>query len=257
MLPGLAQQLVELMAPYLAHTSTALLSPDEAAATIEHFANCDIVAANEKVVLIAPFTPEDSSNRWTSPQLDADVQALWADPVISSTAAGLLKLYRTQKEALIHNDLHAGNLLVAGDSLYLIDWEFATYGPIAFDIGCLLGNLALAVLALQGMEQFERQQEQLRLEQQHLSQLDEQEQQRQQLPSRHNSSSLQQQQQHHSQGTTPVSTDTSLLGHSQNTSNMAAEGAAGMRSEDDKQAARATAAAATSRKRAKRSASAK
>ena len=49
---------------------------------------------------------------------------------------------------------------MAPGSLYLIDWEFATTGPIAFDLGCLLGNLMLAVLSLQGMEQAEQQQQQ-------------------------------------------------------------------------------------------------
>jgi hypothetical protein len=47
---------------------------------------------------------------------------------------------------------------VAPGSLYLIDWEFATTGPLAFDLGCLLGNLMLAVLSLQGMEQQQQQQ---------------------------------------------------------------------------------------------------
>jgi 5-methylthioribose kinase len=51
---------------------------------------------------------------------------------------------RSQKHALIHNDLHAGNLLVAPASLHLIDWEFATYGPPAFDLGTLFASLLLA-----------------------------------------------------------------------------------------------------------------
>lgn len=41
------------------------------------FANIDIVEANERVVLLSPFTPGDSSNRWSSPQLDAAVQDMW------------------------------------------------------------------------------------------------------------------------------------------------------------------------------------
>jgi 5-methylthioribose kinase len=56
----------------------------------------------------------------------------------------LLRCCRTQKQALLHNDLHAGNLLVTPDSLHLIDWEFATYGPPAFDLGSLFANLLLA-----------------------------------------------------------------------------------------------------------------
>jgi hypothetical protein len=42
-----------------------------------HFANVDIVEANERVVLLSPFTPGDATNRWSSPQLDTDVQDMW------------------------------------------------------------------------------------------------------------------------------------------------------------------------------------
>ncbi|WIA15935.1 hypothetical protein OEZ85_012679 [Tetradesmus obliquus] len=159
-LPGLAGQLAQLLSCYLARSSLQVLQPDQAAAVMQHFSNSDIVSANEQVVLIGPFNPQDPSNRWTSPQLDAAVQAMWADEQLQAAAADMLRLYRSSKQALIHNDLHAGNLLVAPGSLYLIDWEFATTGPIAFDLGCLLGNLMLAVLSLQGMEQAEQQQQQ-------------------------------------------------------------------------------------------------
>jgi hypothetical protein len=33
----------------------------------------------------------------------------------------------------------AGNLLVTQQSSYLIDWEFATVGPMAYDIGSIMG----------------------------------------------------------------------------------------------------------------------
>jgi 5-methylthioribose kinase len=57
-------------------------------------------------------------------------------------------------------DASAGNLLTAPGSLFLIDWEFATVGPLAFDLGSLLGNLMLAVLSLKGMCEVEQQQQQ-------------------------------------------------------------------------------------------------
>lgn len=48
-----------------------------------------------------------------------------------------------------------GNLLVAPGSLFCIDWEFATLGPVAFDVGCLLGNLVLCMLWLQALDEVE------------------------------------------------------------------------------------------------------
>jgi 5-methylthioribose kinase len=56
----------------------------------------------------------------------------------------LLRRCRCQKQCLIHNDLHAGNLLATPASLHLVDWEFATHGPPAFDLGSLLATLLLA-----------------------------------------------------------------------------------------------------------------
>jgi 5-methylthioribose kinase len=47
------------------------------AALNTQFANTDIVAANERVVLLSPFSRADSTNRWSSAELDADVQDMW------------------------------------------------------------------------------------------------------------------------------------------------------------------------------------
>jgi hypothetical protein len=91
-----------------ASTAAAAAAADHAATVIKRFANQDIVSANEQVVLIGPFNCDDPSNRWTSPQLDAAVQAMWADAELQAAAADMLQLYRSSKQALIHNDLHAG-----------------------------------------------------------------------------------------------------------------------------------------------------
>jgi 5-methylthioribose kinase len=89
-------------------TRTAAAAADHAAAVIKRFGNQDIVSANEQVVLIGPFNRDDPSNRWTSPQLGAAVQDMWADAELQAAAADMLQLYRSSKQALIHNDLHAG-----------------------------------------------------------------------------------------------------------------------------------------------------
>lgn len=62
------------------HSSTCinhLPAAEQQAAMNSQFANVDIVEANERVVLLSPFTPDDSSNRWSSPQLDAAVHDMW------------------------------------------------------------------------------------------------------------------------------------------------------------------------------------
>jgi S-methyl-5-thioribose kinase len=64
--------------------------------------------------------------------------------VSRSAAPRPLRLCRSQKQCLLHNDLHAGNLMATPTSLHLLDWEFATFGPPAFDLGSLFANLLLA-----------------------------------------------------------------------------------------------------------------
>jgi 5-methylthioribose kinase len=52
--------------------------------------------------------------------------------------------FMTHAEALVHGDLHTGSILINTEQTVVIDPEFAFYGPIAFDIGAVLGNLVLA-----------------------------------------------------------------------------------------------------------------
>ena len=47
-------------------------------------------------------------------------------------------------ETLIHGDLHTGSIMVNEDETYVIDPEFAFYGPMAFDVGAIIANLLLA-----------------------------------------------------------------------------------------------------------------
>eukprot|EP00877_Chromochloris_zofingiensis_P003754 jgi/Chrzof1/1337/Cz10g03140.t1 len=149
--PELAESLSGLLATTLCNTSRQRMGADAHQAAVHAFSNNDIVRINEEVVLIHPFTPYHPSNHWSSPELDEDVKQLWGDAAVLAAAQDMLTIYQQRKDALIHNDLHAGNLLVAPGNVYLIDWEFATFGPAAFDLGCLMGNLLLAVACLPGM----------------------------------------------------------------------------------------------------------
>ena len=54
------------------------------------------------------------------------------------------KKFVTSTEALIHGDLHSGSVMVKEGSTFVIDPEFAFYGPMGFDLGALLSNFLLA-----------------------------------------------------------------------------------------------------------------
>eukprot|EP00798_Chlamydomonas_sp_ICE-L_P011912 gene11912-15013_t len=66
---------------------------------------------------------------WHFPEWNKTVAILRADEAVQATLAELVLKYRSSKECLTHADLHFGNLLAhenaSGETLYLIDWEFA------------------------------------------------------------------------------------------------------------------------------------
>ena len=47
----------------------------------------------------------------------------------------------TQADTLLHGDLHTGSIMVNKNETFVIDPEFAFFGPFGFDIGALIANL--------------------------------------------------------------------------------------------------------------------
>ncbi|KIZ07577.1 hypothetical protein MNEG_0369 [Monoraphidium neglectum] len=74
--PDLAPQLAALLSSMFSASSADVMGAEAHAAAVAGYANSDIVAANEQVVLIGPFEPSDPSNSWL-PELDNAVAALW------------------------------------------------------------------------------------------------------------------------------------------------------------------------------------
>ncbi|MFK8082165.1 MAG: S-methyl-5-thioribose kinase [Granulosicoccus sp.] len=107
---------------------------------------CDIT---ESLVFTDPFF-DAPMNRHTSPQLDSQVARL-RDDVDAKRAAQVMKqAFCSQAETLLHGDLHTGSVMVNEDEAYVIDPEFALYGPMGFDVGMLIGNFIMAWCAQPG-----------------------------------------------------------------------------------------------------------
>lgn len=92
------------------------------------------------------------NNHWTTPQLDADKKAIEEDVALKVAASQLRAKFVTQTQALIHGDLHSGSVMCspAENQTFVIDPEFAFYGPMGFDVGAFIANLFLAYCAQGG-----------------------------------------------------------------------------------------------------------
>ena len=111
----------------------------------ENIELCDIT---ENLVFSDPYFDAEL-NRHT-PALDPVVAALRADRDMKVAAQHMKARFANHAETLLHGDLHTGSIMVKGDMARVIDPEFATYGPMGFDIGMLIANFLMAHCAQPG-----------------------------------------------------------------------------------------------------------
>lgn len=113
--------------------------------------NSQMCALTEQVVFTEPYV-QSPNNKWTSPQLDLDKKAIEEDWELKMAASKMKQKFVTETQALIHADLHTGSVMCAPQpgATFVIDPEFAFYGPMAFDTGALIANLFLAYVSQGG-----------------------------------------------------------------------------------------------------------
>ncbi len=108
--------------------------------------NVQLCALTEKVVFTDPYSLCDA-NRWTSPQLDSFASWFRENAVLKVSAAAMKAKFVTSTQCLVHGDLHSGSVMACEGSTFVIDPEFAFYGPMGFDLGAIMANILLAYFA--------------------------------------------------------------------------------------------------------------
>jgi len=56
----------------------------------------------------------------------------------------MLMKFASNAETMVHGDLHSGSIMATDNELYVIDPEFAQYGPMGFDLGMVTANFLMA-----------------------------------------------------------------------------------------------------------------
>ena len=108
-------------------------------------------ALTEQVIFTEPYCDAEN-NKWTSPQLDAAEASLRGDVELKTKMAALKHAFATDAAALLHGDLHTGSIMCTSTTTFVIDHEFAFYGPMGFDVGAFLANVLLAYFSQDGHE---------------------------------------------------------------------------------------------------------
>jgi 5-methylthioribose kinase len=143
--PGAATDLGRYCAQVLLGTSDALLPSAKRKELRRRFQYSELCLVTEDLVFTAPYA-DSQSNRF-DPEIAELARSLQSDRALRSAAAQLRFAFKTRDDALVHGDLHTGSVLVRDGDTRVIDLEFAFFGPIAFDPGLLLANLAFSRIA--------------------------------------------------------------------------------------------------------------
>ena len=134
----------------LFRTSGFALSTTELRKRVEFWStNSMMCALTEQVVFTEPYIVA-SNNHWTTPFLDDDKKAIETNTELKLAASKWKLKFVTNTEALIHADLHTGSVMCAHETdhqTFVIDPEFAFYGPAAFDTGAFIANLLLSYVS--------------------------------------------------------------------------------------------------------------
>lgn len=141
--PKFADHISTYLANCLYGTSDFALNPSQKREMVAYFArNVELCEITERLIFNEPFMASDS-NRWTSPYLDETVHEIQNNLALKLRVADLKYKFLTRSEALLHADLHSGSIMLTTEETKVIDPEFAVFGPMAFDIGILIGNLLI------------------------------------------------------------------------------------------------------------------
>lgn len=137
--PLLAAHLGEFLARSLFFSSDLALPSGEKKARVPEFINPVLVKAQEDVCFTQPL--QQHAHNHCHPDLAATADAMRHDEALYAAVLRMKRLYMTSAEALLHGDLHTGSMLVTATDTRVFDPEFGFYGPMAYDLGCLIAHL--------------------------------------------------------------------------------------------------------------------
>ncbi len=141
--PKIGEDIGTFLAETLFRTSAFGMSSIDRRRLMSQFVlNDELCKLTEEFIFTFPYMKHESN--YSNPETEE-----FADEVIRSDVdykLGILKfkeLFLTKTDALLHADLHTGSLMANTEETYVIDMEFAYFGPFGFDVGKIIANFLM------------------------------------------------------------------------------------------------------------------
>ena len=145
--PKVAEHIAIFMAETLFKTSAWSMTSEDRRALMDKFTlNDELCKLTEEFIFTFPYMEHESN--YSNPATDEWAKAnIHTDTNYKLDVLTFKDLFVAKTDALLHADLHTGSLMVNQDESYVIDMEFAYFGPIGFDVGKVISNFLLATTA--------------------------------------------------------------------------------------------------------------
>lgn len=141
--PHLADHISTFMANTLFFSSDLNLDHRTKKERVKRYVNVDLCKITEDFVFTHPF--EGNETNVYNPELSRQaIDLIQKDPRVRAAVGEMKYAFMNNAETLLHGDLHIGSVMANERETYVIDPEFAFYGPMGFDLGAFIGNLYLA-----------------------------------------------------------------------------------------------------------------
>lgn len=141
--PLLADHISTFLAKTLFSTSDLALNSTVKKEQVAKFINTDLCDLTENFVFTNAFEQHET-NEYNPELTDEDIKGVQQNQDLKIAVAEMKYKFMNNAEAMLHGDLHIGSIMANAEETYVIDPEFAFYGPMGFDIGAVIGNLFMS-----------------------------------------------------------------------------------------------------------------
>lgn len=140
---GIGKEMGKYLAKQYYYSSSYYLGIEKKKSMENTFSNYRMRQLTEDFILVNPF--EDSQNNNIDLEIRPLIERLWKNHKLCSKSKVLVAKFVSNKECIISGDFHPGNVFVSDEKCVFFDFDFAMWGPIAYDLGTMLGNLIISL----------------------------------------------------------------------------------------------------------------
>jgi 5-methylthioribose kinase len=146
-LPNIGRDIGEFLGSSLFKSSYLGMSSIDRRELMHKFnMNAELCKLTEEFIFTFPFVGHESN--YVNPETNAYAMEVFRrDPEYLFRILHYKEMFLSKPDALLHGDLHTGSLMAGPDSTYVIDSEFAFFGPFGFDVGKIIANFLMCYTA--------------------------------------------------------------------------------------------------------------